>query len=165
MTMKLVSCDTLELHSISLKFQLDASHPVLGMIRDIEKSEIVVRRINLNLLDAPTVTEWIEDTLNASYQDIVSLSQQIFARTQGNPFYVKMFLRTLLDEKLLVSRLEMDIPTISYDANNEVDPTSRKFKLKWDWDPQEIARSHAMNNVVDFIVSRMNQLLGIVHAL
>eukprot|EP01114_Cavostelium_apophysatum_P014884 TRINITY_DN3962_c0_g1_i3.p1 TRINITY_DN3962_c0_g1~~TRINITY_DN3962_c0_g1_i3.p1 ORF type:complete len:2038 (-),score=502.37 TRINITY_DN3962_c0_g1_i3:121-6234(-) len=116
--------------------EIDESHPVVSTIEDINSAGVPVQPITLSSLDSLTIQRWISDSLNSSLEEVKQLADQVYRNTQGNPFFVKMYLRSLLDEKLLV-----------FDEDQ-----------RWRWDADKIYKSQMMDSVVDFLVSKMSQL-------
>jgi predicted ATPase/signal transduction histidine kinase/DNA-binding NarL/FixJ family response regulator/tRNA A-37 threonylcarbamoyl transferase component Bud32 len=116
--------------------EVDNSHPAIITLEDIRKAEIPLQLITLASLDATTVQCWIADSLNSSFANVKSLAEMVYQKTQGNPFFVKMFLRALYDENLL------------YFSKAQ----------HWQWDNEKIRQRQATANVVEFMISRINQL-------
>jgi predicted ATPase/signal transduction histidine kinase/CheY-like chemotaxis protein/tRNA A-37 threonylcarbamoyl transferase component Bud32 len=116
--------------------EVDDSHVAIITLEAIKKCGIPVQPITLTSLDSATVERWIADSLNTSLSNAKSLAEIIYQKTQGNPFFVKMFFRSLYDENLL----------------------SFSEAQHWQWDSEKIKQRQATDNVVNFMVSRINQL-------
>jgi PAS domain S-box-containing protein len=111
-------------------------HPAMIMLEDIKKMQVPVQLLSLVPLEITAVQQCIADSLNDSIEYIKPLSALVYQKTQGNPFFMKMYLRSLYDEKLLI---------LSHNHH-------------WQWDLDKIHQYVATDKVIDFMVSRIHQL-------
>lgn len=93
--------------------------------------------IKLDTLQKSSIAKLLSNTLNCSNKDSYPLSDLILAKTNGNPFYTKVFLENLYDEKIL---------TFNYNSQT------------WQWDTIHIKALSGMENVVDLLISGLNKL-------
>ncbi|XYH98762.1 AAA family ATPase [Sorangium sp. So ce1128] len=117
--------------------EVDAAHPLVSTLDDVRKAGVKLTEITLRPLDLPTVTRLVEDTLGKGGREIEALSALIFNKTQGNPFYLGQFLRTLHEERLL-----------------RFDAVSSAFT----WDLGRIREAMITDNVVDLMLGRLHRL-------
>jgi predicted ATPase len=125
--------------------EVGAKHPTMQMIENIRNSAVPVLDIVLKPLSYETVHEWIVDTLqeqeNAQAEqtddDKRTFSELVYQKTEGNPFFVKMFLQTLNDEGLLI----------------------REGK-SWRWNISSIKKQSVTDNVVNLMTHRLEQFSG-----
>jgi predicted ATPase len=68
---------------------------------------------------------------------VALLAETIHKKTEGNPFFMLMFLRSLYDEKLLQYNFGM---------------------MKWTWDDDAVISKILTNNVASVLVNKMNRL-------
>ncbi|MGC4018843.1 MAG: diguanylate cyclase [Muricomes sp.] len=94
--------------------------------------------LNLYGITLDAVTQMIADTLKTHTQNVSELSKIVYNKTLGNPFYVKQF--------LMICHM------------NELIQFSRSDK-KWIWNIEEIASCPAEDNVIEFLMRNMDQLL------
>jgi len=83
-----------------------------------------VREVALDNLPVATVNTLLAATLHAPEPDLLPLAQRVHAKTLGNPFFVRQFMRALADERLVYcaadgDRWQFDLARI--DARNYTD--------------------------------------------
>ncbi|MEQ8172470.1 MAG: AAA family ATPase, partial [Candidatus Eremiobacterota bacterium] len=81
--------------------EIDHVHPLKRTV-DILKKSIKIKEIYLNSLDIEDITQLISDTIYAGGDYVRELSEMIKKNTEGNPFFIKQYLKTLYDKKLLL---------------------------------------------------------------
>ncbi|MEH2439109.1 trifunctional serine/threonine-protein kinase/ATP-binding protein/sensor histidine kinase [Nostoc sp.] len=81
--------------------EVNPVHPLMLTLNEIEKNQTTINTITLAPLNQKTVNKLVADTLKCS-QDLASpLSQLVFQKTQGNPFFSIQFLKALHQEQLI----------------------------------------------------------------
>jgi predicted ATPase len=78
--------------------EVSSSHPLQLAINELTKANSVpISNIELRPLPFNIVKQWIVDLLNnissASSRDVAPLAEIIFKKTEGNPFFVKVFMQ------------------------------------------------------------------------
>lgn len=116
--------------------EVDTMHPLTLTLDDIEKKRYV-QKLKLNPLGIDAVNRLVSDTLLTHPDKALSLSQILFEKTNGNPFFTIELLKNLY---------ERDI--IFFDAASS----------EWMWDSKAIDKINYSDNVIDIIVSKMNQM-------
>ncbi len=106
-------------------------------IKGIAEASGKVSNVTLRPLDAPDACRFIADALHATTGEVASLSEEIYRKTQGNPFFVGQLLTSLAQDRLL-----------SFD---ELDGA-------WRWDLPAIAARTVTDNVASFMVGRLERL-------
>ncbi|MGH2413147.1 MAG: ATP-binding protein, partial [Microcystaceae cyanobacterium] len=81
--------------------EVDLSHPFQLTIDKLRQSGIILTEIVLAPLALTCVNQLISETLHCQPQQSESLSQLVLQKTEGNPFFVTEFLKTLYQENLL----------------------------------------------------------------
>ncbi|MEG3991528.1 serine/threonine-protein kinase PknK [Microcoleus sp. S28C3] len=84
--------------------EVSPTHPLMLTLEEIQKNGAVVNNITLRPLDIGNVSLLVADTLNESSAPrnrVSELSQLLFNKTQGNPFFLTQMFATLHQEKLL----------------------------------------------------------------
>jgi predicted ATPase len=81
--------------------EVELHHPLLHTLEDIRKADVPVQSLTLMPLALESVAALIADSLHCPLQRAAPLAALVYAKTQGNPFFVKAFLTSLYDEKLL----------------------------------------------------------------
>ncbi|MCD4677513.1 MAG: GAF domain-containing protein, partial [Desulfobacula sp.] len=111
-------------------------HPFIRTINKIRKNKLPVFEINLKALEKETQNHWISDLFCKSVLDTRPFSGLLFEKTDGNPFFIKLFLEYLSNTKLLYQ------------------PT----KYTWQWNLKQINALPATGNVADFMINKIHQL-------
>jgi predicted ATPase len=123
--------------------EVSPDDPVLVMLEEVQNNKVAtVQTINLQPLQFTIVQKWIADTLRLQKENATAsleLINLVYQKTDGNPFFVAMFLRSLYEEGLLM---------ISKDGTS------------WTWDLERIKQQRATDNVIDLMRSRIDQLNG-----
>jgi len=117
--------------------EVTAMHPLLSVVEAIEQSGVTVKRIALNPLTEADINAMIADTLHTTHAYVASLTALVVNKTGGNPFFVREFLTTLYQEKLL-----------TFDGPRHV----------WHWVIDQIQRVGITDNVADLIVRKVQKL-------
>jgi len=76
-------------------------HPLILMLDEVEKRGTVVNTITLAQLSEHSVSNLVADTLNSSENAVQSLTELIYQKTQGNPFFCTQFLKALHQDGLV----------------------------------------------------------------
>ena len=116
-------------------------HPLVNTIDEVRKRETtanqMLQQLFLGPLNLPTVNQIIADTLHCDTERSQALSDLIFKKTNGNPFFVNELLKSLYrDEYLRFVHSEG----------------------RWDWDLEQINAVAISENVVDLMINRLRKL-------
>ena len=111
-------------------------HPFNDIINEVEKGSCLVSRIHLEALKVANITALISNFLKCSTQKAAELSEIIFKKTAGNPFFINQFLKVLYDEKKLIN-----------------DPISG-----WQWNESDIRKMKVTDNVVELMALKLAEL-------
>jgi predicted ATPase/signal transduction histidine kinase/tRNA A-37 threonylcarbamoyl transferase component Bud32 len=117
--------------------EVTASHPLLYTLVTIQEADILLEEIHLTPLSLVSISHLIADTLHCNTARALPLADLILRKTDGNPFFVKEFLRTLYHNRWL-----------HFDARQKT----------WVWDLNQIQQCTITDNVVDLIVNQMQEL-------
>lgn len=116
--------------------EVNKSHPLMRTLDEIQVLN-PIRSISLQPLHVNHVNDLISDSLKSSQAQTFPLTNLVYGKTNGNPFFVTMFLKTLYQEKLI------------------------KFIVddgKWNWDIDKIEEMDITDNVVQLMVGRIHKL-------
>ncbi len=116
--------------------EVNSSHSLIEMVARVKKKK-EVHRISLLPLSDSHVSHLISDTLHTSRERISTLTDLVYGKTQGNPFFVNVFLQTLYLDNLI---------TFNPDQNT------------WEWDLETIKKKEITNNVVELMIRRIQRL-------
>jgi len=113
--------------------EVDAGHPFIMAVKELQKSEIIINKIKLTNLQISDVNELLQDTLRNNASN--TLADLVYQKTQGNAFFTHQFLHTLYEEELL-----------SFEQQ------------QWHWDITQIAAKNITDNVVELMANKINKL-------
>ncbi|CBN56517.1 MULTISPECIES: trifunctional serine/threonine-protein kinase/ATP-binding protein/sensor histidine kinase [Kamptonema] len=117
--------------------EVSPAHPLMMRLTEISKSEAVVKTITLVPLSHVKLNQFVADTLKCRENSAFSLSQLIYRKTQGNPFFATQLLKSLYQDKLI------------------------KFNLSegcWQCDISQINQQTLTDDVVEFMVFQLQRL-------
>lgn len=115
---------------------VDASHPLQMCMDQIRKTRELTE-LSLLPLDRTAVDRLIADTLHSDQKRSEPLSELLYQKAQGNPFFIKELLRSQNENRALAFDTEAG---------------------RWDWDMDAIRRAEVGENVVDFMVASLRRL-------
>ncbi|WP_375496134.1 AAA family ATPase [uncultured Nostoc sp.] len=82
-------------------------HPLMMTLEEMHKVGAVINSITLQVLSENTLNRLVADTLNCIHDLAIPLTQLIYQKTQGNPFFSTQFLKALYEDKLIVFNSEL----------------------------------------------------------
>ena len=113
--------------------EVDAAHPMMHMLTALRRDQAFIAEFLLGPLSAAHVAELIADTCH-QISDVWTLADLVMKKTQGNPFYTRQFLKTLVDQGRL-----------RYEASSN----------GWTWALEDAHLSQAADNVVELMTQRL----------
>ncbi|AKG20687.1 AAA family ATPase [Calothrix sp. 336/3] len=81
--------------------EVNSAHPLMLTLREVKKSSAIINQINLAPLSQLQVNNLVADTFKCSELLVGKLSKLVFQKTQGNPFFVTQFLKSLYQDQLI----------------------------------------------------------------
>ena len=111
-------------------------HPLLDMIEDLTKSNVPIDKLQVKPLELASIKQLVADTLNTNL-DIESLTDLIYEKTGGNPFFCNTFLAMLHEEHYL-----------TFDNQH----------AEWKWDMHALKTLTITDNVVDLVIHKIEKL-------
>lgn len=117
--------------------EVDPSHPLAIAIERLRSSGTPINHFRLGPLTRADLRHLLADTLHCSTRKLESLSDLVFRKTQGNPFFVSAFLQRLLHEGLL-----------RFD----------RAQNAWDFDPERIDEKGFTDNIIELMIGQMRTL-------
>jgi predicted ATPase len=119
--------------------EVDSNHLLAQMFLLVERHEVTTRveRLRLGPLDLGALAQLIEDTLHRNSEEIAPLARLVKEKTDGNPFFVTQFLKSLYQQRL-----------VQFDEGNN----------QWTFRAETIANAAITDNVVDLMAARIHQL-------
>jgi diguanylate cyclase (GGDEF)-like protein len=121
-------------------------HPLMVSLAAIEDRGKYINHIHIKPLNLIHVNQLIADTLKCKSYKTKLLAELVYNKTQGNPFFMNEFLKSLYKEKL-VSFHPRKSPL-----------TNRIIEIHWRWNLEKINRKDITDNVVEFMASKIKKL-------
>ena len=117
--------------------EVDAVHPLVMTLNEIEKQGGAISNIHLKNLTIKDVNALIAEALSCSTIFSQALTNLVFEKTQGNAFFTTEFFKSLYTETLL-----------SFDYTQK----------KWYWDLEQIQAKDITHNVVELMTNKIVNL-------
>jgi predicted ATPase/signal transduction histidine kinase/tRNA A-37 threonylcarbamoyl transferase component Bud32 len=117
--------------------EVDPIHPLSLTLNKIAAAGISINEIVLSPLARSDVYDLVADTLKFDRATIQPLAELVLQKTDGNPFFINEFLKSLYAERL-----------IDFDLEN----------CHWRWDLSQIQSADFTNNVVELMAGKIQKL-------
>jgi serine/threonine protein kinase len=75
--------------------EVTPAHPLMLTVRELEKLRITIKTITLQPLIPSDINQLVADTLSCDRALAQPLTELVYQKTQGNPFFTTQFLKTL----------------------------------------------------------------------
>ncbi|MCY7295640.1 ATP-binding hybrid sensor histidine kinase/response regulator [Alteromonas sp. a30] len=115
--------------------EVDEHHPLTATLTSVEEQGVNVNVMALAPLDELAVALMLSDLLRMDEQPCKPLAQLLVQKTAGNPFFLKEFIKALVDQKLLY----------------------KKYNKPWNWSIDKIQQQQITDNVVDLVSQRIQR--------
>lgn len=133
--------------------EVTSNHPLMIAVDDLQKEGSVINFIYLANLELEDISNLIVDTLHSDARSVESLAQLVQRKTNGNPFFVNQFLKTLHSENLISFQLP-ESAALDKQQNGE----NRTRRGSWQWDIAQIEATDITDNVVELMVKKLRKL-------
>ena len=117
--------------------EVDAVHPLTFTLNHIAAHGTPLNEVELLPLNRSDVYSLVADTLKSDRLAIVPLAELVIQKTNGNPFFINEFLKSLYEEGLINFDLE---------------------KGAWKWDLIQIQEAGFTDNVIDLMLGKIQKL-------
>lgn len=114
-----------------------AAHPLMVTLDAIDKAGSVVNTLSLQALSSHSLNQLVADTLNCSAAVAHPLTDLIYQKTAGNPFFAAQFLKALYQDQL-----------IAFDHQAK----------HWQCDIGQVRKSALTTDVVEFMATQLQKL-------
>ncbi|MEG4348338.1 AAA family ATPase [Microcoleus sp. LAD1_D3] len=81
--------------------EVSPAHPFMLAVAEMEKSQVTVNTITLEPLSQDDINDLIADTLSCEILLAQPLTELVYQKTKGNPFFSTQFLRALQEDGLI----------------------------------------------------------------
>ncbi|MDX2232821.1 MAG: AAA family ATPase [Leptolyngbyaceae cyanobacterium bins.349] len=118
--------------------EVDASHPLRRTIAQLELADVTIHELTLAPLTLAHIEQLLSDTLNERDRaKLTPFAELILQKTNGNPFFINEFLKSLYSEELL-----------QFDINQR----------RWHWQLEHIQAAQITDNVVELMAGKIQKL-------
>ncbi len=114
-----------------------SAHPLMLTLADLEKNQAIISTMTLQPLTVDQINQLVSETLICSLKIARPLTDLVYQKTQGNPFFTSQFLQGLHQEHLI---------TFNHDLNY------------WECDLSKVREASLTDNVVEFMAGRLQKL-------
>ncbi|BAP58087.1 serine/threonine protein kinase [Thioploca ingrica] len=143
-SLKLIKLLMIELNSHYLLFigayrdnEVSATHPLRLTLAELNQAQVTINSITLSPLKLPDLNQLVTETLHCQPSVAKPLAELIQGKTDGNPFFVNEFLKSLHTDNLL---------TFNYEYGH------------WQWQLEQIQAQQITDNVVELMASKVQKL-------
>jgi len=117
--------------------EVGPGHPLVTMQREMGHREGTLQTITLDPLREWEINCMLAEMVHTNVTETIPLARSVAQKTEGNPFFVQQFVKTLHDRNLL---------RFSYEEK------------RWQWDAIQIEKLSTADNVVSFLVEKLRTL-------
>ncbi|MCG5056738.1 MAG: AAA family ATPase [Limnoraphis sp. WC205] len=112
-------------------------HPFILAVNELKKTGVTVNTITLNPLSQRDINQLIADTLSCELALAQPLTELVYQKTLGNPFFTTQFLKALYDDQLIKFNLDAGY---------------------WQCDISKVKAQSLTNDVVEFMALQLQKL-------
>ncbi|MEG4492013.1 AAA family ATPase [Microcoleus sp. D3_18_C4] len=123
------------------------AHPLILTLDEIRKNSATVNQITLAPLDQTSLNCLIADTLSCPPERAIPLTELIFTKTKGNPFFATQFLNFLHKDGL-----------VKFDCTPPPPPWKRDASGGWQCDISQVRTLAFTDDVVEFMAIQLQKL-------
>ncbi|MEH2147235.1 AAA family ATPase [Nostoc sp.] len=144
MLIQLLMADTKHLFLIGAyrDNEVNSAHPLMLTLNDLQKTAATINTITLAPLSQLQVNQLVADTLKCTKDSALPVSQLVFQKTQGNPFFAIQFLKALHQDGLI----------------EFTPPYQGRTTGGWQCDITQINQQAVTDDVVKFMVFQLQRL-------
>lgn len=117
--------------------EVSSTHPLQLTLNEIKKSNATINTITLAPLQKSDIEQLTADTLSCSVETALPLSELVYQKAKGNPFFSRQFLKAVYEEGL-----------ITFDENAGY----------WQYDLEKINALALNDDVIAFMATQLQKL-------
>ncbi|HEY9747993.1 MAG TPA: serine/threonine-protein kinase PknK [Allocoleopsis sp.] len=117
--------------------EVTVAHPFMLTLEALRQAHVTIHGIALAPLNPSDLNQLVAETLSESLESVRSLSDLIYQRTQGNPFFSAQFFKSLYEDQLI---------TFDYASG------------RWDCNLKQIQALSLTEDVVEFVALQLQKL-------
>jgi predicted ATPase/signal transduction histidine kinase/CheY-like chemotaxis protein len=135
--------------------EVTSHHPLIITVDELQQEAAIINFIHLENLELEDISNLIVDTLHSDAHSVQSLAKLVLQKTNGNPFFVNQFMKTLHSENLISFKFPESSDTGTKVGNLGENKGDAGF---WQWDIAQIKAIDITDNVVDLMVNELRKL-------
>ncbi|NJN66373.1 MAG: AAA family ATPase [Chloroflexaceae bacterium] len=117
--------------------EVPPDHPLMTVLSDLQHATVTIHHLVLGPLELAQVNQLLAASLCREPEQMNDLTDLVFKKTDGNPFFVNQFLKTIYQEG-----------SLWFDAHHG----------QWSWDLERIQAATVTENVVEFMARSLRKL-------
>ncbi len=117
--------------------EVSAAHPLMLTLAEIKQAQATVNQIFLSSLALLQMTQLVSDVCHCDPVTAIPLAELVLTKTNGNPFFITEFLKSLYGE---------DLVTFNYQQSS------------WQWNLEQIQSQQITDNVVELMADKVQKL-------
>ena len=125
--------------------EADASHPLKLSLGDLKTHGVSIHNIHLKDLSFDQTLHLIQDLFLRTDTSTHDLTNIVYSKTAGNPFFVHEFLKSIHENEL-----------VWYDHADSAE--GNKSKGAWNWDIKKLQETNFTDNVVEFMIEKLTKI-------
>ncbi len=122
-------------------------HPFMLAVAEMEKAEVTVNTITLQPLSPADINDLIADTLSCDRTLAQPLTELVYQKTKGNPFFATQFLKSLQEDGL-----------IAFNPTTLIQGGKMKVTGGWQCDIAKVKALTITSDVVEFMALQLQKL-------
>ena len=126
--------------------EVNPAHPLILTLTELEKNKAAISTITLEPLSTYHINQLVAETLSCSEEKADPLTELVYQKTQGNPFFTTQFLKGLYEDQLI----KFNPPTSSLSNGGVLG--------YWECDLVQVRDAALTDDVVDFMARRLQKL-------
>jgi PAS domain S-box-containing protein len=117
--------------------EIDRSHPLKLILDRLNSTDETIQQINLSSLDFTNIEQLISELLHCNREQVFPLANLVLRKTNGNPFFIARFLKSLNCQGLL-----------NFQSHTGC----------WTWDLNKLQKTDFTDNAIALMVEKIEQL-------
>ncbi|GFE71428.1 AAA family ATPase [Chroococcus sp. FPU101] len=117
--------------------EVNSTHPLMITLEQLKRGDAAINQITLTPLSLEAIAQLIAETLRTHSTNTQPLAELVLRKTEGNPFFINEFLKTLYAEQL-----------IHFNLDNR----------SWQWNIDQIEAKDITENVVELLIDKLRKL-------
>ncbi len=125
--------------------EVNNSHPLSLTLDELSSKGVHIHNIHLQNLEHDQTLHLVQDMFLRNDQSTVELTNIVYSKTAGNPFFVHEFLKSIYENGM-----------IWYEHADSAQGSSTKSA--WNWDISKLQETKFTDNVVEFMIEKLTKI-------